>query len=131
ERLQTRTSCLGKMSAQVASVPLPTEPAPTIASTLESLRASHLADTAADETDPTPAVTDAPTADVDAGPAPATTAPTDDSTPAESTPAGSEPEREATAPEILQVAAPLVGGGELDLATVGDRPLLLWFWAPF
>jgi hypothetical protein len=34
-------------------------------------------------------------------------------------------------PEILQVSAPLVGGGELDLAAYGDRPLLLWFWAPF
>jgi hypothetical protein len=35
------------------------------------------------------------------------------------------------APEILQVTAPVVGGGELDLAAYGDRPLLLWFWAPF
>lgn len=35
------------------------------------------------------------------------------------------------APAILQISAPLVGGGELDLATIGDRPVLLWFWAPF
>lgn len=36
------------------------------------------------------------------------------------------------APEILQIAAPLIGGGgEFDLATVGDRPVLLWFWSPF
>lgn len=37
----------------------------------------------------------------------------------------------AAAPEILQVSAPLIGGGELDLATVADRPVLLWFWSPF
>lgn len=36
-----------------------------------------------------------------------------------------------SAPEILQVTAPLIGGGELDLATLADRPLLLWFWSPF
>lgn len=32
---------------------------------------------------------------------------------------------------ILEVSASLVGGGEIDLAAYGDRPLLLWFWAPF
>lgn len=25
----------------------------------------------------------------------------------------------------------LVGGGQLDLAAYMDKPLLLWFWAPF
>ena len=32
---------------------------------------------------------------------------------------------------ILGVSASLVGGGDIDLAAYGDRPLLLWFWAPF
>jgi hypothetical protein len=44
--------------------------------------------------------------------------------------AGSEPPA-AEAPEILRFSAPVVGGGELDLAAYGDRPVLLWFWAPF
>lgn len=48
-RLQTRTSSQGKTSLQVASAPRPTVPAPTIASTLESSRASHFAETAAEE----------------------------------------------------------------------------------
>ncbi len=53
--------------------------------------------------------------------------------PADDEPATTEPSGDpiAEAPEILRISAPLVGGGELDLATVADRPLLLWFWAPF
>lgn len=31
----------------------------------------------------------------------------------------------------LQFSAPLVGGGRIDLAELGDRPVLLWFWAPW
>jgi Flp pilus assembly protein TadG len=34
-------------------------------------------------------------------------------------------------PEVLQFSSALVGGGELDLATLAGRPVLLWFWAPF
>ncbi len=34
-------------------------------------------------------------------------------------------------PEALQFSSALVGGGELDLATLAGRPVLLWFWAPF
>lgn len=34
-------------------------------------------------------------------------------------------------PAALQFSAPLVGGGEIDLAELGDRPVLLWFWAPW
>ena len=41
------------------------------------------------------------------------------------------PDPTAEAPEILQFSSPVVGGGELDLAAFGDRPVLLWFWAPF
>lgn len=32
---------------------------------------------------------------------------------------------------VLDIAAPLVGGGQLNLSTLSDRPVLLWFWAPF
>jgi hypothetical protein len=34
-----------------------------------------------------------------------------------------------SAPEAIPVN--LVGGGLLDLAAYTDKPLLLWFWAPF
>jgi hypothetical protein len=36
----------------------------------------------------------------------------------------------ANAAKLDQTVA-LVGGGELDLGTLTDRPVLLWFWAPF
>jgi hypothetical protein len=35
-----------------------------------------------------------------------------------------------TAPASLQFTAPLVGGGELDAATLAGKPTLFWFWAP-
>jgi hypothetical protein len=35
------------------------------------------------------------------------------------------------APEALQFTAPLVGGGEIDVAAGFDnKPTLFWFWAP-
>lgn len=34
-------------------------------------------------------------------------------------------------PEELAFTAPLVDGGELDLATLAGQPVLLWFWAPW
>ena len=34
------------------------------------------------------------------------------------------------APEVLQFAAPLLGGGMLDFTTYAGRPVALWFWAP-
>jgi hypothetical protein len=34
------------------------------------------------------------------------------------------------APAALQFTAPLVGGGELDAATLAGKPTLFWFWAP-
>ena len=37
----------------------------------------------------------------------------------------------AQAPEALQFTAPLVGGGEIDLAAgFDDKPTVFWFWAP-
>ncbi len=36
----------------------------------------------------------------------------------------------ATVPAALQFTAPTVGGGELDAATLADKPTLFWFWAP-
>lgn len=39
---------------------------------------------------------------------------------------------DATAvPAALQFAAPLVGGGEIELGELAGRPVLLWFWAPW
>lgn len=35
------------------------------------------------------------------------------------------------APEALQFSAPLVGGGQIELASLAGRPVLLWFWAPW
>jgi len=34
-------------------------------------------------------------------------------------------------PEALQFTAPLVGGGEIDLASLAGKPVILWFWAPW
>jgi hypothetical protein len=33
-------------------------------------------------------------------------------------------------PAVLDVVAPAVGGGEIDLASYAGRELALWFWAP-
>lgn len=35
------------------------------------------------------------------------------------------------APEALQFTAPLVGGGDIEMAALAGRPVLLWFWAPW
>ena len=35
-----------------------------------------------------------------------------------------------TAPASLQFTAPLVGGGDIDAATLAGKPTLFWFWAP-
>lgn len=34
------------------------------------------------------------------------------------------------APEVLQFAAPLLGGGSLDFTQYAGRTVALWFWAP-
>jgi len=34
-------------------------------------------------------------------------------------------------PTALDVTAPAVGGGEVDLGTYAGRDLALWFWAPY
>jgi hypothetical protein len=36
----------------------------------------------------------------------------------------------ADVPSILSFVAPLVGGGELDAATLAGKPTVFWFWAP-
>lgn len=33
-------------------------------------------------------------------------------------------------PEILRFTSPLVGGGELDAATLAGKPTAFWFWSP-
>ena len=57
-----------------------------------------------------------------AGPAPADTAAAGDVVAA--------PGDVVAAPAALQFTAPLVGGGELDAATLAGKPTLFWFWAP-
>ena len=39
--------------------------------------------------------------------------------------------QEALVPEARDWSADLVGGGRIDLAELGERPILLWFWAPY
>lgn len=34
------------------------------------------------------------------------------------------------APEVLQFAAPLLGGGSLDFTEFAGRTVAMWFWAP-
>ena len=47
------------------------------------------------------------------------------------TAATADPAGEPAAPDALRFAAPLVGGGEVDLAGYAGQPVLLWFWAPY
>jgi hypothetical protein len=77
------------------------------------------ADEAATTEPPTPSTTSVPSTDAVAP----SVAPTPGSTLATVDPGGA-------VPEILDVVAPVVGGGELDLAALAGRPLALWFWAP-
>ena len=44
---------------------------------------------------------------------------------------GAPPTQEAFVPEVRDWSADLVGGGRIDLAELGERPILLWFWAPY
>ena len=48
----------------------------------------------------------------------------------ETTPAPAVRETPVVIPPILQIKAPLVGGGEFDFAAYAGKPLAIWFWAP-
>ena len=48
----------------------------------------------------------------------------------ETTPAPAVGEAPVVIPPILQIKAPLVGGGEFDFAAYAGKPLAIWFWAP-
>jgi hypothetical protein len=41
------------------------------------------------------------------------------------------PGEQSEVPAALRFRAPLVGGGEVDMSTLADRPVVLWFWAPY
>ena len=56
-----------------------------------------------------------------ADPAPAVTADDGAATPAEA---------DGDVPGILQFSSALVGGGQLDAATLAGKPTAFWFWAP-
>jgi hypothetical protein len=72
---------------------------------------------------------------VEAGAAPVEAGTLPDATalpvPAPTTSAATPLTAAAYAPQSLRFTAPLVGGGELDLATLADKPVLMWFWAPY
>lgn len=44
--------------------------------------------------------------------------------------AGTESAAVTAAPDLLQFTSPLVGGGELDAATLATKPTAFWFWSP-
>ena len=73
------------------------------------------------------AATDAPAVnEADDAPLP-TAAPTDPAAAAEAADGGVV----AEAPTALQFSAPLLGGGDIEMASLAGRPVLLWFWAPW
>jgi hypothetical protein len=41
-----------------------------------------------------------------------------------------DPDGPGVSNALLDVVAPLVGGGSIDLSGYSGRPLALWFWAP-
>ena len=88
-------------SAQPAAAPAESNPAP----------ASQPADSVADVAAP-PVVATGPSAP---------------SSPVE----GSGSGQPVNVPEALKFAAPLIGGGDIELTTLAGRPVLLWFWAPW
>ncbi len=45
-------------------------------------------------------------------------------------PSADTPAANADAPEALQLRAPLVGGGTVDLTSFAGTTVALWFWAP-
>jgi hypothetical protein len=61
--------------------------------------------------------------------APSTTRPPDSTTTDLSETTTSTPR--ASVPEARDWSADLVGGGRIDMAELGERPILLWFWAPY
>jgi hypothetical protein len=63
---------------------------------------------------------------VDSADTTGSTAPAGSTTP----PDTASPEQAASAPEILQFSAPVVGGGELDLRSYAGQTVAFWFWAP-
>lgn len=57
-------------------------------------------------------------------------APTEAPAETEAAPDTDPPPAEPVVPAALQFTAPLVGGGDLDAATLADKPTVFWFWAP-
>jgi len=45
--------------------------------------------------------------------------------------ASSAPVAAVDVPAALGFTAPLVGGGEIDAASLAGQPVLFWFWAPY
>ena len=49
----------------------------------------------------------------------------------DSPPSVDDVESDDATPDALAWSADLVGGGRIDMAERGSRPVLLWFWAPY
>ena len=60
--------------------------------------------------------------------APSTTRPPASTTDLDETTTSAPP---VSVPEARDWSADLVGGGRIDMAELGERPILLWFWAPY
>lgn len=60
--------------------------------------------------------------------APSTSRPPDSTTDLSETTTSAPP---VSVPEARDWSADLVGGGRIDMAELGERPILLWFWAPY
>jgi hypothetical protein len=47
------------------------------------------------------------------------------------TPDPTLPGEPTAVPPVLDFSAPLVGGGQIEVASLAGTPVLFWFWAPF
>ncbi len=91
--------------------------------------AAGCADDRATTSAPTPAAsTVAPTSTTTATTTGGDGAPTSITTPADTATTNMPG---ATLPASYDWEAPLIGGGSISLRNLGDRDVLLWFWAPY
>jgi hypothetical protein len=110
-------ACGGGSASNTAS-----DTAPPAADEPELVDTEAPADAAA-----TPAETPAPTESEAVEPAATDPAPADEAVEETAAEPAADP---IVVPASLQFSAPLVGGGELDAASLAGKPTVFWFWAP-
>jgi hypothetical protein len=81
--------------------------------------------------DPTPTTDPITTTATPTTATPTTATPTAAPTAAPASAATTNPAGALPPPDALRFTAPLVGGGDVDLAGYAGQPVLLWFWAPY